>query len=125
MARVYSERFILWQSVALETRQYTVPAGHRAVVRQVTVNNASSGVATLFVAVASYYVFRIDLPAPPAARTEEVRWTLYAGEALICQASATNMRVQLDGFLFDDVAGGMLAAGSMPALPPDDPEAAK
>ena len=105
----YSTRFILARSTASgQTFTWTCPAGRRAVVRQLTMNNAAAAAATVFIAVAGIYVFRYELPASPATRTDETRLTVYSGEPVTVQLNSTDLRISVDGFLYTDLAASYL-----------------
>jgi hypothetical protein len=127
VARTYSSRFILMKSAAVsESARWTVPAGRRAVVKQMSAINNSPGAAYVMLAVEGYYVQRFNFQAIGESQSREMRLTLYAGEELICLCQQPDMRVSVDGHLFEDTAARLVddaaarpGAPTMPVAPPD------
>jgi hypothetical protein len=125
--RTYSVRFFLVKTVAAnETHTWTVPSGKRAVIKQISAINNSPGAAVLYVAVEGYYVQRFNFQAIGESQSREMRLTLYAGEELICLCQQPDMRVSVDGHLFEDTAARLVddaaarpGAPTMPVAPPD------
>lgn len=108
MASIYSERFLHGQGPGF-TRSFTVPSGHRAVIRHVSLT--SSGTAGDYgqCIVAGSVLLTYTFPASLRFHYEEVRWTVYAGETMTLATGGSQMGGALNGFLFrEDLRSSVL-----------------
>jgi hypothetical protein len=121
MATAYSTRFILGTGASF-SHVYTVPAGHRAVLRDLSATGYSGDNAAIALLVTgttiAYHVF----PAQYSFYQWEGRIVAYAGEPVQLSSAGASVVAVLSGYLFADLGGGRRASGlpvlGEPVIPP-------
>lgn len=115
---VYSERFCAVSAPGI-WNYFTVPAGHRAIVRCITVTVIAGTPAAVYVAVGPTYLTAKPYPASTALVLGEYRVPIYAGESIGLQTAGSECFATVSGYLFKDPP----TAGVLPAPePPVDPD---
>lgn len=111
MADIYSTRFAA--SYAYQGwKYYTVPAGHVAVVKAISVLSNDAPAASIFgVDINGMWAYYWSSPGVGQSRHDEVRWTVYAGEKMGFYTSVGLVAYQVNGFLF--AASTAAAAGAL------------
>lgn len=108
MASSYSERFLHGQGAGF-TKSFTVPSGHRAVLRHIALTSSGTAGDWGQVIVAGVLVLTYYFPAALRYRYEDVRFTAYAGEQLTLAMGGSQMGGALNGFLFrEDLRSALL-----------------
>lgn len=106
MARPYTERFFHITGAAV-TATYTVPAGMRAVVRNVLLvnRNAAANSAFLWIPPGNFWVYQSSIPASGGFVSFETRVALYGGESISGNWSLASGFMTVSGYLFEDPTG--------------------
>lgn len=99
MARVYSTRLILAAGAGPFT--YTVPAGHRAVVKCMSVSNSSAGAVSLTAYSAAVYLWIASIPGNTSAMAPPTMIVLNAGEFLQVAPQGLGLSVHVSGYVFE------------------------
>lgn len=123
--RIYSEQLVF----AIDGGQWhswSVPAGYRAVVRNVSAANWAAIASRVHVQVGTYAVYVVlhDFPAALGQVSLDTMAVVYAGEPIGIFLDGENVHGQVNGYLFRDVEGKRPAATPLPApvpLPWPDP----
>src|SRR3954447_2585213 len=102
--RPYTQRFIIWDGVGGVRTSYTVPAGHRIIVRSILAWGDAVG-AGFNVELGAATVYLWTAPGPYAATAQAVHIAAYAGEVLSVLRSGTRTGGVLTGYIFEDSAG--------------------
>lgn len=100
MARAYTHR-LLRASVGGDFPAYTVPAGMRAVVRNVDGYNGTAAAMNIGCHVAGYYICATALQAK-AEYHLETRSVAYSGEQIVAFVATTGGTVVVTGYLFSE-----------------------
>jgi hypothetical protein len=102
-ARVYSHRF-LYQKVPNAVKEYRVPEGMRAVIRNVTIVNLATVGGAAYVhahgITAVLHVFQVTY----TYASIDLRLAVYGGELMDVITNAAGVEVTVSGYLFDDPA---------------------
>lgn len=109
---IYSERFLLI-GLGVEDLIYTVPAGHRAVVRSITASSWTTTAALVQVMVGGSPIALFHLQAQWESHALAVHVPLYAGESLRLVASVADIYASASGYLFADSSGRSAALGDV------------
>lgn len=118
-APVYSHRFVQVQ-VPGTWAGYTVPGGHRAVVRSIMMSTYQQSDGEAYVSVAGITIARAVFQAGTFTQNVDTRLVAYAGEAIMALTYGVQTRVVVGGYLFVDPAsakGPPPAAQQLPAPP--------
>jgi hypothetical protein len=125
--RVYTTQFLSNRIVGSWV-DYIVPAGWRAVVRNVDCMNYSGVITDCRVGVGPALVMWHNFPAPTSDYHFETRAVAYAGEYIQSYLSHTEMYVTVTGYLFEDTTdlAQLLPVPARPEFPgpeydPDQP----
>lgn len=104
MPRAYTERFLHVGPLA-GTTYFTVPVGHRAVVRSLAARNDASTAGNVVLIVAEFVIYQVAIPAAAgSSATYETRQVAYATERVGLSISGS-VQVMLSGYLFEDSVG--------------------
>jgi hypothetical protein len=118
MAGVYSTRFV-YATVPGEWQAYVVPAGLRAVVRNLSIV-AISGPCAFALGIGPAYVWDDSLTGPSMSRSIDLRQVAYSGEQIAITKSTAAGAAVVSGYLFREVLG---IAVDAPVPVPGDPPA--
>ena len=99
MAASYSERFLHGSGPGF-TKSWTVPSGHRAVIRHIALTSSGTAGDWGQVVVAGALLLTYYFPAAIRFHYEEVRFTAYGGETMTLATGGSQMGGALNGFLF-------------------------
>jgi hypothetical protein len=121
---VYSTRFIAKYDSA-GTTGYTVPAGHRAVIKRIDQVNSYGQTHVVQVFVSGLLVYDSPNLASVRFKSQEMFLPVYELEVIVLYLGGTQIAGIVSGFLFADQAGGagdahaeQLPVGSMDPPPP-------
>lgn len=103
---VYSTRFIHKYGPAGGIL-YTVPAGKRAVIKNVTVYNGDTAAANCVLTLNGQGVWAASVPGPSGGRSENVMIVANEGEGFLFYTYGPNMGGSVSGYLLD-VSGELL-----------------
>jgi hypothetical protein len=119
---VYSERFL-----ALTTPgawlTYLVPAGRRAIVRNVIATNTNPVAGHVYVKIAAVAVAWITFPAAVQSQSVDLYQVAYAGELISVYAEIAQVHCSVSGYLLTDGTGrtgppgGTSTEGQPPSFP--------
>ena len=98
---VYSHRFVYSEVSGGIWKQWRVPEGKRAVVRNVTLVGLAAG-ATGYAKVHGLLVFASGLLAAFGSESRDLRVVAYGGELIECAGEGSGVTVTVSGYLFDD-----------------------
>jgi hypothetical protein len=101
---LYSVRFIAYYG-ANGALTYQVPAGKRAVVRDVTVASYVAGTSVGAVRVATFAVWAAQLTGAYQSAHVDCRWVAYGGEVIEASTGTVACSVFVNGYLFEDPPG--------------------
>lgn len=118
VASVYSERFVMAYTPGVWT-DYVVPAGMRAVLRNILFSNTSGAATFCMVLVGNAVCWRSNQESNTSG-THDVRVVAYAGEIIGAYVAVDGARVTLNGFLFNDSSRAELQDGQRGPDPPGD-----
>lgn len=99
MAGVYTVRFLIFSG--LGTYPYVVPAGKRAVIKQISLVNLSSGNAGYNVSVAGVRIWYGSVPGGASAVSGNLTLVANAGETLTVSTGVAEMSGVVCGHLLD------------------------
>lgn len=102
--RIYSECFVLTHAIDMWV-DYWVPAGMRAVVRDVSVTGGGLSTEWAQAEVAGITLMTLYFPAGQRQQYFPVRWTVYEGQRLGLYLHGSQMFGAINGFLFEDTGG--------------------
>jgi hypothetical protein len=102
MARPYTERLLRW--AATGTARVTIPAGYRAVLRNVDVYNGAASAQQFSVNVNGYSVMFRTLQAQTDVHIE-TRSVAYSGEYIEIWIQGAGGTVVITGYVFEDPTG--------------------
>ena len=122
MSDVYSTRFAASYNYQ-GWKYYTVPAGHIAVVKAISVLSNDAPAAAIFgVDIVGQWAYYWSSPGAGQSRHDEVRWTVYGGERMGFYSSHALIAYQVNGYLFasgtSSVAAQLLEEGDGIVVPP-------
>lgn len=109
---VYSVRFLLATGNGIVVT-YTVPAGHRAVVRSVLATNEQATASYFYVQLNGFSIWAADLPAARRSVDLECRLVAAAGERIGVYTVGPEIRVAVSGYLFVDTGAGSEVQGEV------------
>lgn len=96
---VYSEVLLSKTSGALWTTAL-VPAGHRAVIKQITMAQWTTDACQVTVMAGGRYVLINDFPASISFEAFETMYVVYAGEDIRAYHTLSNVHLTVSGYLF-------------------------
>jgi hypothetical protein len=102
-SRPYTHRFVRAFSPGVTVRWY-VPAGYRAVVRNVDAINAGTAAANVGLSVQGYYLVYTSIQVGSNLHVES-RSVAYAGEWVEAQVGIAGQTLVASGYLFEDPTG--------------------
>jgi hypothetical protein len=102
-SRPYTHRFVRAYSPGIQVRWY-VPAGYRAVVRNVDAINAGTAAAMVGLSVQGYYLVYSTIQVGSNLHVES-RMVAYAGEYVEAQVGVAGQTIVASGYLFEDTTG--------------------
>lgn len=105
---VYSERFIICQAVA-GYFTYTVPAGHRAVIKCITALNFGTAASTFSCSISGSTLVFESLPGGAFRTYTQLHVPAYASEFVRMETSSATMALSCSGFLFASAGEGRAA----------------
>lgn len=114
MASAYSERLVVVSAEGWSS--WTVPLGHRAVVRTATSATYVTAAAAVEIWIAGAPQLLFSHQVLKSSRVFDVRLVAYGGEAVQIFQSAIDVITALHGYIFKDDSQRM-----GPLTPPDDP----
>lgn len=126
-ASSYSTRFI--HNTAQGFVRWTVPAGHRAVLKSILGYNGTSAVANIVLELKRQNIWFVAVPGFSGAASAPFMLPVYAGEEVGIYNQVVGVQSALSGYLFVDAGGGAIA-GALPGqggegdprpMPADDP----
>jgi hypothetical protein len=120
---VYSERLIRVKD-AQTAKTYTVPQGHRAVVRSIVIVNYSGLDGYVNCQVDGHCVCLVIYPGEPRNFVRDLRAVAYAGDVLTVITNAAHFHVTMWGYIFRDPSGHVgppSGPTQLPALEPIAP----
>jgi hypothetical protein len=118
---LYSVRFLAFATKNL-WYYYTVPAGHRIIVRSITLTGNPTVATGFWATLAGVNLFIVTLPASERSRTYEMRQVGYAGEALGGSLYEDASSMIVSGYLLRESALGQSAAPELETEPAATPE---
>ena len=98
---VYSTRLGRSGDAGVSVR-YTVPAGHRAVIKSIVAAAVIAAPAQDQLGAAGQLLYIRTFQATPASLVESITAVVYAGETIDCWVEKTDMWLTVSGFLFND-----------------------
>ena len=98
---IYSERF-LSVNEANAWHFYTVPSGHRAVLRNIMFSTTQGAGSQVLAAAAGVLIALLVFPATYDFRSIDCRVVVYAGETLGGFSDSSSSHVTMSGYLFSD-----------------------
>jgi hypothetical protein len=101
---VYTQRFILFGTGGSEWA-YTVPAGHRAVIKSFTAHHSGTTAGANAALWLQGVVISIAAPGADATLALALTCAAYAGEVITVTTFGTGVSGQVSGFIFEDPAG--------------------
>lgn len=116
---VYSERLLV-ATAGAAVSTVVVPAGKRAVVKQVFCSNDSSTAGSVVFYVNGLAVWRRAVPGDSALESATLYLVAYSGETLGCWLSRVSMVGTMFGYLFNDDQVGGFQLVEAPAQPVSD-----
>lgn len=122
MSKIYSETF-LRITLAGTIIGYTVPAGHRAVVRSVLAVQGGTLPGQALIWIAGVNTCTIPLPGTYKTENVDCRAVAYAGQKIEGYSTASGINLTISGYLFEDVTGATRAPGELSAERAADPRA--
>ena len=112
MSQVYSTRFIhRWGTAGGVS--YTVPAGKRAVIKNVTVYNGDTAAAVVVLTLNGQGIWARSVPGPSGGYSELMNVVANAGDGFMLYSYGVNSGGTVSGYLFDDLAGGAAGAADV------------
>lgn len=102
--QVYSETFVTTSAAGVIT-EWTVPSGHRAVVKSINAVNPSATAVTGSAFVHGFYVARFSLPATSGNFVITTMAVAYAGWKIGGRMDQTGGSLMISGYLFLDSSG--------------------
>lgn len=114
----YTERF-LSTGISGASIAWYVPAGKRAIVMSVLLENQASGVGTFYVQLNGVNFIFTQLPALSSRQFVDLRLPAYAGEFLAFYLTLDATFAAMSGYLFDDAGGKSIAEPVIEYMPID------
>jgi len=108
---IYTETF--QRVTAQGTWLWTVPAGHRAVVKSITVMALGAPPSNTWVIVGGVYVAYFTFQAAGVSRAQDLLAVAYAGQKTEILIGTAGTHVTLSGYLFSDSSGRTGPAGEL------------
>ena len=117
---IYSEQLLAFSFVTPSAYQnYIVPAGYRAVVRNINVMSFEGTSEFVWVSIAGHYVWGFRIPATSLGQNADVRQVAYAGQSILGYIGSAGVHLAVSGYLFADTSGRRARAGVAAAVPAD------
>lgn len=116
---VYSERFAVNDGVA-DWQAYTVPPGHRAVIRSVTATRDGVSRGLTIVMVQGHTICRLS-PGQDSTEVLALHLPVYAGEWMAVWCNSSGNFATISGYLLKDSTARALERSGAVELPAGDP----
>jgi hypothetical protein len=120
VAPLYSERFLQVAGTTVP-KSYTVPAGHRIVLRCIELVQASQIDTQLIVTLGGIYIWNVLLPGGVGYAHFDTRQVAYAGELLQMQSVGGTGHAVASGYLFEDTSPRAQQLPEAPQVPDNPP----
>jgi len=117
---IYTETFL--RVTAQGTWLWNVPAGHRAVVKAITVMALAAPPSNVWVIVGGVYTSYFTFQAAGTFREQSLLAVAYAGQKIEVLIGTAGTHVTVSGYLFSDSSGRHAAPGDVVHRSLDRPE---